>query len=131
MVDPGQAFGKLELEAFPSITRDIRDIIRIDPRVSLEFNGTEGFDRISCLGGNDRANTFTVDGIVQADVFAARRAVLDLHMAPPLERYLVELVLASRDPARYDAALGRRMISPTRRIPADALIRPENDVIRE
>ncbi|UYV16792.1 TonB-dependent receptor [Porphyrobacter sp. ULC335] len=68
-VGPGQAFGSLQLEAFPSITRDIRDIIRIDPRVSLEFNGTEGFDRISCLGGNDRANTFTVDGIVQADVF--------------------------------------------------------------
>ncbi len=68
-VGPGQAFGSLELGAFPSITRDIRDIIRIDPRVSLEFNGTEGFDRISCLGGNDRANTFTVDGIVQADVF--------------------------------------------------------------
>ena len=68
-VGPGQAFGSLELDSFPSITRDIRDIIRIDPRVSLEFNGTEGFDRISCLGGNDRANTFTVDGIVQADVF--------------------------------------------------------------
>ncbi|WP_287596083.1 MoxR family ATPase [Thermomonas sp.] len=47
--------------------------------------------------------------IAQADVFAARRAVLDLHMAPPLERYLVELVLASRDAGRYDAALGRRI----------------------
>ena len=68
-VGPGQAFGALELENFPSISRDIRDIIRLDPRVSLEFNGAEGFDRISCLGGNDRANTFTVDGIVQADVF--------------------------------------------------------------
>lgn len=68
-VGPGQAFGSIELGAFPSITRDIRDIIRLDPRVSLEFNGGEGFDRISCLGGNDRANTFTVDGIVQADVF--------------------------------------------------------------
>ena len=31
-----------------------------------------------------------------ADVFAARQAVLDLHVAPALERYLVELVLASR-----------------------------------
>ncbi len=68
-VGPGSAFGQVELESFPSITRDIRDIIRIDPRVSLEFDGGEGFDRISCLGGNDRSNTFTVDGIVQADVF--------------------------------------------------------------
>jgi MoxR-like ATPase len=44
-----------------------------------------------------------------ADVFEARREVLDLHMAPALERYLIELVLASRDAARYDAALGRRI----------------------
>ena len=43
------------------------------------------------------------------DVFDARREVLDLHMAPALERYLIELVLASRDPSRYDAGLGRRI----------------------
>jgi MoxR-like ATPase len=45
----------------------------------------------------------------QTDVFAARRAVLDLHVAPPIERYLIELVLASRDAKRYDAALARRI----------------------
>ena len=43
------------------------------------------------------------------DVFAARAAVLDLHVAPALERYLVELVLASRTPARYDQELARRI----------------------
>ncbi len=45
----------------------------------------------------------------QADVFAAREAVLDLHVAPAVERYLIELVLASRDARRYDAALARRI----------------------
>ena len=35
--------------------------------------------------------------------------MLDLHLAPALERYLVEIVLASRDPARYDASLARRI----------------------
>ena len=44
-----------------------------------------------------------------ADVFAARKAVLELHMAPALERYLIELVLASRDARRYDPALARRI----------------------
>ena len=44
-----------------------------------------------------------------ADVFAARAAVLDLHVAPQLERYLIELVLASRDAARYDPQLARRI----------------------
>ena len=47
--------------------------------------------------------------ISQDDVFAARAAVLDLHLAPQLERYLIELVLASRDAARYDPALARRI----------------------
>ena len=44
-----------------------------------------------------------------ADLFAARAAVLDLHVAPQLERYLIELVLASRDAARYDKELARRI----------------------
>jgi MoxR-like ATPase len=43
------------------------------------------------------------------DVFEARRQVLDLHLAPALERYLIELVLASRDASRYDATLARRI----------------------
>ena len=43
------------------------------------------------------------------DVFAARAAVLDLHVAPQLERYLIELVLASRDASRYDPQLARRI----------------------
>ena len=45
----------------------------------------------------------------QADVFEARTAVLDLHVAPSLERYLIEIVLASRDASRYDSALARRI----------------------
>ncbi|WP_024889248.1 AAA family ATPase [Luteimonas huabeiensis] len=47
--------------------------------------------------------------IPAGDVFDARAAVLDLHLAPQLERYLVELVLASRDAQRYDAELARRI----------------------
>jgi MoxR-like ATPase len=40
-----------------------------------------------------------------AQVFAARREAQALHMAPMLERYIVELVLATRQPAAYDAEL--------------------------
>ena len=47
--------------------------------------------------------------LAQDDVFAAREAVLDIHFAEPLERYLIELVLASRDAARYDKALAQRI----------------------
>ena len=68
-VGPGSAFGQRELEVFPSITRDIRDIIRIDPRVAISQGEDDEAEQISCLGANSRANTFTVDGIVQGDVF--------------------------------------------------------------
>jgi MoxR-like ATPase len=34
-------------------------------------------------------------------VFDAQLQVLDLHLAPQLERYIVELVLATRDPGKY------------------------------
>lgn len=66
-IGPGQSFGTQTIEAFPSISRDVRDIIRIDPRVSLDR--TNEVDRVSCLGGNDRSNAFTVDGIAQSDLF--------------------------------------------------------------
>ena len=36
----------------------------------------------------------------------ARREVLELYMAEPVEQYIAELVDASRDPARYSATLG-------------------------
>ncbi|MDR3479649.1 MAG: MoxR family ATPase [Burkholderiaceae bacterium] len=38
---------------------------------------------------------------------AARQEVLGIFMADNLERYLVEIVLATRDPARYDAKLAK------------------------
>jgi MoxR-like ATPase len=44
--------------------------------------------------------------VTQSQVFEAQRAVLDLHMAPALEEYIVQLVLASRDPGSWDAELG-------------------------
>jgi MoxR-like ATPase len=62
---------------------------------------------------NDHAGTTPTASpllrLSQADVFEARTAVLDLHVAPSLERYLIEIVLASRDATRYDPALARRI----------------------
>ncbi len=39
--------------------------------------------------------------IAQADLFAARNEVLDVHLAEALEQYLLQLVLASRNPGAY------------------------------
>src|SRR5690348_1988295 len=45
----------------------------------------------------------------QADIFAARRRVLDLHMADGLEEYIVQLVLATRDPRPWAPKLRDRI----------------------
>ena len=69
-VGPGTSFTTEVLQSAPSFNRDIRDIIRLDPRVSLDRDdGGSGQDRVSCLGGNDRGNAFTVDGISQGDIY--------------------------------------------------------------
>ena len=54
-------------------------------------------------GGPGRAPATAVAS--EAQVFAARHQALALHMAKALEAYLVELVLATREPAAYDAGL--------------------------
>jgi len=41
----------------------------------------------------------------QEAVFAARREVLALHMSPPVEQYIVQLVVASRNPGAYSERL--------------------------
>ena len=43
----------------------------------------------------------------QEAVFEARQEALALHMAEPVEQYIVELVMASRNPAAYSDDLGR------------------------
>jgi MoxR-like ATPase len=45
----------------------------------------------------------------QRDIFAAREQVLDLHMADGLEEYIVQLVLATRDPRPWAPKLRERI----------------------
>ncbi|WP_233843533.1 MoxR family ATPase [Dyella sp. 2HG41-7] len=52
-------------------------------------------------------STPTVPLVTQEDVFAARDAVLNVHVAPALEQYLTQLVLATRDAGRYGQELKR------------------------
>ncbi|WP_397592407.1 carboxypeptidase regulatory-like domain-containing protein [Sphingorhabdus sp.] len=84
-VGPGQSFSSEVIENAPTFNRDVRDIIRIDPRVSLDRDDTgSGQDRISCLGGNDRGNAFTVDGISQGDVYGLNDTGFSSRSSTPL-----------------------------------------------
>ena len=81
---PGTSFSADVLETAPTFNRDIRDVIRIDPRVSLDRDDLSGQDRISCLGGNDRGNAFTVDGITQSDVYGLNDTGFSARSSTPI-----------------------------------------------
>ena len=44
--------------------------------------------------------------ISQSDLFASRKAILGLYLAEPLEQYLVQLIIATREGAKLDTQLG-------------------------
>ena len=43
--------------------------------------------------------------VSQADIFSARKAVLDIHMAPAVEEYIIQLIVGTREPDHYDSEL--------------------------
>ena len=45
--------------------------------------------------------------ISQSAIFAARRDILNLHMADAVEEYLVQLVMATRTPAKYNPEIAQ------------------------
>ncbi len=45
--------------------------------------------------------------VTQTDLFEVRRSVLDLYMTEPLEQYLVQLILATRNPGPYSTKLAK------------------------
>ena len=68
-VGPSSAFDLGTIESLPSVSRQVRDIIRIDPRVNIgRSSGGRGF-QVNCLGGNSRGNAFTIDGVRSGDAF--------------------------------------------------------------
>ena len=65
-VGPSSSYNLADLESAPAINRDIKDLIRIDPRLYID----ESFgDAIQCAGANPRFNSLTVDGIRLNDGF--------------------------------------------------------------
>jgi len=67
--------------------------------------------------------------VTQDQVFTAQEQVLDQHLAPALEEYIVHLVLATRDPGKWDPELGHLVsygASPRATIGLDRCARAES-----
>ena len=63
---PASTYNLEDLQDYPAINRDIRDVIRFDPRIYQDA----GFvGAIQCAGANPRFNSMTVDGVRMNDNF--------------------------------------------------------------
>jgi hypothetical protein len=63
---PASSFNLKDLELAPTVNRDLKDVVRIDPRVFIDESSN---DAIVCAGGNPRFNSLTVDGARMNDNF--------------------------------------------------------------
>jgi outer membrane receptor for ferrienterochelin and colicin len=65
-IGAGSRFGEQDLRELPSISRDIKDVVRIDPKAWVDPTNS---DALEVAGVNNRYNTVTVDGVRQSDDF--------------------------------------------------------------
>ena len=63
---PSSHFNAEDLASLPAINRDLKDIVRVDPRVYVDESRD---DAIQCGGGSPRFNSLTLDGARMNDNF--------------------------------------------------------------
>jgi MoxR-like ATPase len=78
--------------------------------VKVDYPEAESERKILQLARNEaservRGKAASVPKLSQETLFAARDEVLKIHMAENLERYLIEIILATRNPGAYKPAL--------------------------
>lgn len=62
----GTNFGQQQIVNAPSISRDLKDIVRNDPKVFIDVTNSNA---IQIAGTNNRFNSLTIDGVKQNDDF--------------------------------------------------------------
>ncbi len=65
-IGAGSRFTSQDVRALPSISRDIKDVVRVDPKAWVDPTNV---DALEVAGVNNRYNTITVDGVRQSDDF--------------------------------------------------------------
>ena len=65
-IGAGARFGAQDVRALPSISRDIKDVVRVNPKAWVDPTNS---DALEVAGVNNRYNSITVDGVRQNDDF--------------------------------------------------------------
>jgi MoxR-like ATPase len=75
--------------------------------LEIDYPGAETELEILRLTRNEalNANIVKPPSLTQADIFAARKEVLEIHLDESLEQYLVQLIIATRQPELYSPEL--------------------------
>ncbi|MBQ0711420.1 MAG: MoxR family ATPase [Porticoccus sp.] len=71
--------------------------------VNVDYPAADAEREILSLARNDALKTpqQNIEKISEATLLEARKEVLSVHMAEPVEEYIVQLILATRNPAQY------------------------------
>ncbi|MFC0588520.1 TonB-dependent receptor domain-containing protein [Novosphingobium aquiterrae] len=97
---PTTALGRAEIDNAASINRDIRDLARRDPLVTIDLTNSR---TIEIAGNNGRLNRFSVDGMQMSDDFGLNNGGLPTNRGPvpydAIEQFSVKV-------APYDIAEG-------------------------
>ncbi len=97
---PTTVLGRVEIENAASINRDIRDLARRDPLVTIDLTNAR---TIEIAGNNGRLNRFSVDGMQMSDDFGLNNGGLPTNRGPvpydAIEQFTVKV-------APFDVAEG-------------------------
>ena len=74
------------------------EILKLNRGEALRSNASHG-DKTS------EKKEKSLRALSQNEIFSAREQVLNIHMAPSLENYIVDLIIATRQPEKYDDKL--------------------------
>ena len=89
---------------YPSVENELK-IMRLVHNEAKNRNLPEKEN--NTVDSNDSAENDDVQKILAKDIFKARSEVLEIYMAEEIERYLVEIIAATRTPERYSDDLAR------------------------
>ena len=89
---------------YPSVENELK-IMRLVHNEAKNRNHPEKEN--NTVASNDSSGNQDVQNILAKDIFKARSEVLEIYMAEEIERYLVEIIAATRTPERYSDELAR------------------------
>jgi len=78
------------------------EILKLNRGEALKSNANHGEDSSEKETSSKENSLRTLS---QSEIFSAREQVLNIHMAPSLENYIVDLIIATRQPEKYDDKL--------------------------